>query len=42
MNWREKIVCDWPNDLQKAYKCKAALADLDRVLMELAGMGHPW
>lgn len=41
MNWREKIVCDWPNDLQKAHRCKEALASLDRVLSELAGMGHP-
>lgn len=41
MNWREKIICDWPDNLQKAHRCKAALADLDRILGELAGLGHP-
>lgn len=41
MNWREKIVCDWPNDLQKAHRCKTALADLDRLLLELSSLGHP-
>lgn len=41
MNWREKIVTDWPNDLQKAHRCRTALQDLDRVLLELAGLGHP-
>lgn len=41
MNWREKIICDWPNDLQKAHRAKTALADLDRTLLELAGLGHP-
>lgn len=41
MNWREKITTDWPNDLQKAHKCRQALIDLDRALGELAGLGHP-
>lgn len=41
MNWREKIITDWPNDLQKAHRCRTALQDLDRVLLELAGLGHP-
>lgn len=41
MNWREKIICDWPNDLQKAYRARMALAELDRLLGELASLGHP-
>jgi hypothetical protein len=41
MNWREKIIVDWPDDLQRNHKARAALADLDRVLLELAGLGHP-
>lgn len=41
MNWREKIIVDYPNDLQKHHKARTALADLDRVLLELAGLGHP-
>ena len=41
MNWREKIVVDFPDDLQRAHKARSALADLDRVLLELAGLGHP-
>lgn len=41
MNWRERIITDWPNDLQKAHRCRAALMDLDRVLLELSGLGHP-
>jgi len=41
MNWREKIVVAWPDDLQRAYKARAALTDLDRVLLELASLGHP-
>ena len=41
MNWREKIITDWPNDLQKAHRCRQALQDLDRLLLELAGLGHP-
>jgi len=41
MNWREKIIVDFPNDLQKNHKARTALADLDRVLLELAGLGHP-
>lgn len=41
MDWRDKIICDWPNDLQKAHRCKTALHDLERVLLELAGLGHP-
>lgn len=41
MNWREKIIIDWPNDLQKAHRCRTALQDLERCLLELAGLGHP-
>lgn len=41
MNWRERIVADWPDDLQKNHRAKTALAELDRVLSELAGLGHP-
>ena len=40
MNWRDKIVADWPNDPQKAHRCQSALRDLDRILQELAGLGH--
>jgi len=41
MNWRDKIVTDWPNDLQKAHRCRTALQDLERALLDLAGLGHP-
>lgn len=41
MNWREKIITAWPNDLQKSHRCRQALFDLDRVLLELSGLGHP-
>src|SRR5262245_20889367 len=41
MNWREKIITDYPDDLQKAYRAQSLLSDLDRVLRDFAGMGHP-
>lgn len=41
MNWRDRIVVDWPNDLQKAHRCRQALLDLERSLLELSGLGHP-
>lgn len=41
MNWREKIITAWPDDLQKAHRARVALSDLDRILGELAAMGHP-
>lgn len=41
MNWREKIIAAWPDNLQKAHRARVALTDLDRILGELAAMGHP-
>lgn len=41
MNWREKIITAWPDDLQKAHRARVALADLDRILGELTALGHP-
>ena len=41
MNWRERIIADWPDDLQRNHRAKTALAELDRILSELAGLGHP-
>jgi hypothetical protein len=41
MNWRERIISDWPNEPQKIARAKVALAALDQALGELAGLGHP-
>lgn len=41
MNWREKIISDWPSEPQKIARAKVALAELDRAIGELAGLGHP-
>lgn len=41
MNWRERIVSDWPDEPQKIARARVALAALDHALGELAGMGHP-
>lgn len=41
MNWREKIVADWPDEPQKLARARVALAELDHALGQLAGLGHP-
>jgi hypothetical protein len=41
VNWRQRIVTDWPNDPQRAHKAKAALAQIEDGLLQLASLGHP-
>lgn len=41
MNWRDRILADWPNDPQRAYKAQAALRSAEDALQTLASLGHP-
>lgn len=41
MNWRQRIVTDWPNDPQRAHKCQTALKVIEEGLATLASLGHP-
>lgn len=41
MNWRQRILVDWPNDPQRAHKAKNALLQIEDGLAQLAGLGHP-
>lgn len=41
MNWRDKILADWPHDPQRAYKGRAALQELEGALQTLGSLGHP-
>jgi hypothetical protein len=41
MNWRQRIIADWPNDPQRSHKAKAALVQIEEGLAQLAGLGHP-
>ena len=41
MNWRQKIVADWPNEPQKAAKARMALQQIEEGLAMLATLGHP-
>ena len=41
MNWRQRIIVDWPNDPQRAHKAKEALRVLEECLLTLSGLGHP-
>lgn len=40
MNWRDRILADWPNDPQRAAKAQGALRDLEAAIAALASMGH--
>jgi len=41
MNWRQRIVVDWPNEPQKAHRAREALRAIEEGLAVLAGLGHP-
>ncbi len=41
MNWRQKIQTAYPDKPQPAYRCKAALGELDAALQVLASLGFP-
>lgn len=41
MNWRQRILTDWPNDPQRSHKCRTALQQIEEGLTVLATMGHP-
>jgi hypothetical protein len=41
MNWRQKIITDWPNDPQRSHKAKEALKQIEESLLILASLGHP-
>jgi hypothetical protein len=41
MNWRQRIIVDWPNEPQKSFKARQALQQIEDGLATLAGMGHP-
>jgi hypothetical protein len=41
MNWRQRILADWPHDLQRAHKAQAALRQIEEGLLQLASLGHP-
>jgi hypothetical protein len=41
MNWRQRIITDWPNDPQRSHKCQAALKQIEEGLLQLASLGHP-
>lgn len=41
VNWRQRIITDWPNDPQRAHKAQAALKQIEESLATLASLGHP-
>lgn len=41
MNWRQRIIADWPNDPQRARRCQDALRQVEEGLLLLASLGHP-
>jgi hypothetical protein len=41
MNWRQRIIKDFPNELQKAHKVQTALRVIEENLALLASLGHP-
>ena len=41
MNWRQRIIKDWPNHLQNQHKCLTALRQIEEALVVLNGLGHP-
>lgn len=41
VNWRQRIITDWPNDPQRAHKAQAALKQIEDGLLQLASLGHP-
>ena|SRR3974390_339278 len=41
MNWRQRIIVDWPDDLQRRHKAMSALRAVEEGLLQLASMGHP-
>ena len=41
VNWRQRIITDWPNDPQRSHKCREALKQIEEGLLQLASLGHP-
>ena len=41
MNWRQRIIKDFPHELQKAHKAQTALRQIEENLTILASLGHP-
>ena len=41
VNWRQRIITDWPNDPQRQHKCRDALKQIEEGLLQLASLGHP-
>jgi putative ubiquitin-RnfH superfamily antitoxin RatB of RatAB toxin-antitoxin module len=41
MNWRQRILVDWPNHPQNAMKARMALQQIEEGLAQLTALGHP-
>jgi hypothetical protein len=41
MNWRQRILTDWPHDPQRSHKVQTALRQIEEGLQTLVSMGHP-
>jgi hypothetical protein len=41
MNWRQRIIVDWPDEPQKSFRAREALRQIEDGLATLAGLGHP-
>lgn len=41
MNWRQRIIVDWPDEPQKSFRAREALRQIEDALNTLASMGHP-
>jgi hypothetical protein len=41
VNWRQRVITDWPNDPQRAHKAREALKQIEDGLLQLASLGHP-
>lgn len=41
MNWRQRILKDFPHELQKAHKAQTALRQVEEALVVLNSLGHP-
>jgi hypothetical protein len=41
MNWRQRIIVDWPNEPQKSHRAREALRQIEDGLAALASLGHP-
>lgn len=41
LDWRQRLLAEWPHDAQRHYKAQAAVKELDLALQVLASMGFP-